>query len=155
MSETLQIGQLVPDFTLPGSSDQNVSLSNYRGRKVVLYFYPKNNTPACTQESCDFRDFHGDFEKWNTTVIGISPDPLKSHAKFAGKYELPFLLLSDEEHQVAEQFGVWQLKKLYGKEYFGIVRSTFLIDEEGKLKQAWRNVKVKGHIEAVLEAVQE
>ena len=149
----VQVGQLVPDFTLPGSNGEDVSLSDYRGKKVVIYFYPKDMTPGCTQESCDFRDYHGDYEKHHTVVLGISPDPLKSHAKFIEKHQLPFTLLSDEDHQVAEQFGVWQLKKNYGKEYMGIVRSTFLIDEEGKLMQEWRGVRVKGHIEAVLQAV--
>lgn len=153
MTEALPIGQAVPNFTLPGSNGQEVSLADYRGKKVVIYFYPKDMTPGCTQESCDFRDYHGDFEKFNTVVIGISPDPLKSHTKFIEKHQLPFTLLSDEEHQVAELFGVWQLKKNYGKEYMGIVRSTFLIDEEGKLMQEWRSVRVKGHTEEVLEAV--
>ncbi|MGZ9586812.1 thioredoxin-dependent thiol peroxidase [Paenibacillus marinisediminis] len=153
MTESLHIGQAVPNFTLPGSNGQDVSLNNYRGKKVVIYFYPKDMTPSCTQESCNFRDYHGDFEKHNAVVIGISPDPLKRHAKFIEKHQLPFLLLADEEHQVADLFGVWQLKKNFGKEYYGIVRSTFLIDEEGKLVQEWRAVKVKGHTEAVLQAV--
>ena len=153
VTEALRIGQAVPNFTLPGSNGQNISLADYRGKKVVIYFYPKDMTPGCTQESCDFRDYHGDFEKYNAVVLGISPDPLKSHAKFIEKHQLPFPLLSDEDHQVAELFGVWQLKKNFGKEYMGIVRSTFLIDEEGKLAQEWRSVKVKGHTEEVLAAV--
>lgn len=153
VTEALHIGQAVPNFTLPASNGQDVSLADYRGKKVVIYFYPKDMTPGCTQESCDFRDYHGDFEKYNTVVLGISPDPLKSHAKFIEKHQLPFTLLSDENHQAAELFGVWQLKKNFGKEYMGIVRSTFLIDEEGKLVQEWRSVKVKGHTEEVLAAV--
>ena len=153
MTESLHIGQAVPNFTLPSSNGQDVSLSDYRGKKVVIYFYPKDMTPTCTQESCSFRDYHGDFEKHNAVVIGISPDPLKRHAKFIEKHQLPFLLLADEEHQVADLFGVWQLKKTFGREYYGIVRSTFLVDEEGKLVQEWRAVKVKGHTEAVLQAV--
>lgn len=153
MTHTLQVGQAVPDFTLPGSNGEPVKLSDYRGKQVVIYFYPKDMTPGCTQESCDFRDTHSDFTAHHAVVLGISPDPLKSHARFIEKHGLPFTLLSDEEHQVAELFGVWQLKKNFGKEYMGIIRSTFLIDEEGKLKAEWRKVKVKGHTEEVLAAV--
>ncbi|MBD8500827.1 thioredoxin-dependent thiol peroxidase [Paenibacillus arenosi] len=153
MTEQAQLGQQI-DFTLPASNGEQVSLQDYRGKKVVIYFYPKDMTPGCTQESCDFRDYHGDFEKYNTVVLGISPDDLKSHNKFVAKHELPFLLLSDTEQTVAEQFGVWQLKKMYGREYYGIVRSTFLVDEEGRLVREWRNVKVNGHTQDVLEAVQ-
>lgn len=149
----IEVGQTVPDFTLPASNGGQVSLSDYCGKKVVIYFYPKDNTPTCTQESCDFRDYNGQFAKYNTEVLGISPDKIQSHLKFIDKHDLPFLLLSDIDHKVCEQFGVWQLKKLYGKEYMGVVRSTFLVNEEGKLMQAWRGVKVKGHTEAVLEAV--
>ena len=152
MSE-IQIGQLVGDFSLLASSGETVRLSSYRGKKVVIYFYPKDMTPGCTTESCDFRDYNGEFSSLNTEVIGISPDDLKSHGKFINKYELPFLLLSDTEHTVSEQFGVWKLKKMYGKEYMGVERSTFLIDEEGRLVQAWRSVKVDGHVAAVLDAV--
>ncbi|MFC4777973.1 thioredoxin-dependent thiol peroxidase [Paenibacillus sp. GCM10023252] len=148
----LEIGQEVPDFTLPASNGGEVSLSDYRGKKVVLYFYPKDNTPTCTTESCDFRDAHPSFEGVNAVVLGISPDDIKSHGKFIAKHELPFLLLSDTEQKICELFGVWQLKKLYGREYMGVVRSTFLIDEEGKLAAEWRGVKVKGHIQQVLEA---
>ena len=152
MSE-IQIGQLVGDFSLLASSGETVRLSSYRGKKVVIYFYPKDMTPGCTTESCDFRDYNGEFSSLNTEVIGISPDDLKSHGKFINKYELPFLLLSDTEHTVSEQFGVWKLKKMYGKEYMGVERSTFLIDEEGRLVQEWRSVKVDGHVSAVLDAV--
>lgn len=149
----IEIGEHVPDFTLPASNGKNVSLSDLRGRKVVLYFYPKNMTPGCTDEACSFRDSHARLEQAGAVVIGISPDPLKSHAKFIEKHSLPFLLLSDEEHTVSTLFGVWQLKKMYGREYMGIVRSTFLIDEEGRLVKEWRKVKVKGHVEEVLEAL--
>ena len=152
MSE-IQIGQLVGDFSLLASSGETVRLSSYRGKKVVIYFYPKDMTPGCTTESCDFRDYNGEFSSLNTEVIGISPDDLKSHGKFINKYELPFLLLSDTEHTVSEQFGVWKLKKMYGKEYMGVERSTFLINEEGHLVQEWRSVKVDGHVAAVLDAV--
>lgn len=141
------------DFTLQASNGEQVSLSNYLGKNVVLYFYPKDMTPGCTTESCDFRDFNGEFEKLNTVVLGISPDDLKSHNKFIAKYELPFLLLADTEQVVCNQFGVWQLKKMYGKEYMGVERSTFLINKDGEIVQEWRKVKVDGHVQEVLEAV--
>ncbi|ANY76520.1 peroxiredoxin [Paenibacillus ihbetae] len=149
----VEVGSPVPDFTLAASSGENVSLSDFRGRKVVLFFYPKNMTPTCTEEACSFRDHYGALKEAGAVVIGISPDPLKSHAKFIDKHSLPYLLLADEEHKVSELFGVWQMKKMFGREYMGIVRSTFLIDEKGKLAREWRKVKVKGHVEAVLEAV--
>ncbi|MFD1884491.1 thioredoxin-dependent thiol peroxidase [Paenibacillus wenxiniae] len=152
MSE-LQIGQPAPDFTLEASGGKEISLSDYRGRKVVLYFYPKDNTSSCTQEACDFRDSTAGYEQHGAVVLGVSPDSVKSHDKFTAKHELPFPLLADPDHAVAEAYGVWQLKKMYGKEYEGIVRSTFLIDEDGNLQQEWRNVKVKGHVDAVLEAI--
>ncbi|MFD1988657.1 thioredoxin-dependent thiol peroxidase [Paenibacillus nicotianae] len=152
MSE-LQVGQQVPEFTLEASGGQEISLSDYRGKKIVLYFYPKDSTPGCTQEACDFRDSSAAYEQKGAVVLGISPDPVKSHDKFAQKYELSFPLLSDPDHAVAEAFGVWQLKKMYGKEYEGIVRSTFLIDEEGILIKAWYKVKVKGHTEEVFAAL--
>ncbi|MGC5776765.1 thioredoxin-dependent thiol peroxidase [Paenibacillus pabuli] len=152
---TLIEGQLAPDFELPSSTGETVKLSDYRGQRVLLYFYPKDMTSSCTQQACDFRDRHEEFKGLNTVILGVSTDPMKRHDKFIAKYGLPFILLSDEEHQVAEQYGVWQLKKLYGKEYMGLVRSTFLIDEEGVLLKSWLKVRVKGHIEAALEAVKE
>ncbi|OPA75531.1 thioredoxin-dependent thiol peroxidase [Paenibacillus selenitireducens] len=151
----LQLGQPIPDFTLPASNGENVSLSDYRGKKLVIYFYPKSSTPACTQESCDFRDFTGEFSKYNTEVIGISGDASKLQLKFIAKNELPFLLLADTEHEVCRLFGVWQWKKLYGREFEGIVRSTFVVDEEGKLAAEWRKVRVKEHVHQVLEAVKQ
>jgi peroxiredoxin Q/BCP len=141
------------DFTLHASNGQQVSLSDYRGKNVVLYFYPKDMTPGCTTESCDFRDYNGEFEKLNAIVLGVSPDDLKSHTKFINKYELPFLLLADTEQVVSNQFGVWQLKKMYGKEYMGVERSTFLINKDGEIVREWRKVKVDGHVQEVLEAV--
>lgn len=150
----VEIGNVVPDFTLPASNGENVSLNDFRGKKVVLYFYPKNMTPACTNEACGFRDNYRALQQEGAIVLGISTDPLKSHDKFIQKYDLPFLLLSDEEHVVSDLFGVWQLKKMYGREYEGIVRSTFLIDETGKLVREWRKVKVAGHVEEVLQALQ-
>jgi peroxiredoxin Q/BCP len=151
--ETTQ--RIAPDFTLPASNGSNVSLRDYRGKKLVIYFYPQDNTPTCTQESCDFRDYNGKFAEIGVEVMGISPDDLKAHDKFITKHELPFLLLSDPDHQVAEQFGVWAWKKLYGREYMGIVRSTFLIDEEGRIVKEWSKVRVKNHVQSVLAAITE
>jgi peroxiredoxin Q/BCP len=147
----IEVGKKAPDFKLPASNGETVKLSDYRGKKVVIYFYPKDNTPTCTQQACDFRDAYPAMADSNTVVLGISPDPVKSHEKFIGKQGLPFLLLSDEEHKVCEKYGVWQMKKLYGREYMGVVRSTFLIDEKGKLVREWRGVKIKGHVQQVAD----
>lgn len=147
----IEVGKKAPDFKLPASNGETVKLSDYRGKKVVIYFYPKDNTPTCTQQACDFRDAYPAMADSNTVVLGISPDPVKSHEKFIGKQDLPFLLLSDEEHKVCEKYGVWQMKKLYGREYMGVVRSTFLIDEKGKLVREWRGVKIKGHVQQVAD----
>ncbi|MBP2001723.1 peroxiredoxin Q/BCP [Paenibacillus shirakamiensis] len=152
---TIQIGEKVPDFVLPATGGGQIKLSQYLGQKVVLYFYPKDMTPGCTQQACDFRDSAAHFTNKGAVLLGISADSVKSHDKFADKYTLPFPLLSDEDHHVSTQFGVWQTKKMYGKEFEGIVRSTFLIDEEGRLVQAWRKVKVAGHTAEVLKAVEE
>lgn len=149
----VKLGQTVPEFKLPASGGDEISLSQFRGQKVVIYFYPKNMTPACTQEACDFRDLSSVFAEHNTVVLGISGDTVTSHDKFIMKKELTFPLLSDVDHEVCRMFGVWQTKKLYGREYEGIVRSTFLIDEEGRLLREWRGVRVKGHTDEVLEAV--
>ncbi len=138
------------DFTLPNAQGDLISLSDYRGKKVVLYFYPKDSTPGCRTEACDFRDATEAFAAKNTVILGISADSQKRHQNFISKYELPFELLSDVEHTVCEQYGVWQLKKNYGKEYYGIVRSTFLINESGELIQEWRSVKVKDHVAEAL-----
>ncbi|MEC0093557.1 thioredoxin-dependent thiol peroxidase [Paenibacillus macquariensis] len=152
--ELLQIGQSAPTFTLMASNGEKVSLSDYLGRKVVLYFYPKNMTPGCTTEACNFRDANSDIENLGAVILGISPDEVKSHGKFIERNDLPFLLLSDVDHAVSELYGVWQLKKMYGREYLGIVRSTFLIDEDGILMKEWRKVKVAGHSEEVLTTLQ-
>lgn len=144
-----------PTFTLPNAQGETISLEDYRGKKVVLYFYPKDSTPGCTTEACDFRDATQAFEENNTVILGVSADSQKRHQNFIAKYELPFQLLSDVDHEVCEQYGVWQLKKNYGKEYFGIIRSTFLIDESGEIVKEWRSVKVKDHVAEALQYVQE
>jgi len=152
---TVEIGSKAPDFELPASNGETVKLSDFRGKHVVLYFYPKDMTPGCTTEACDFRDKHESFAELNAVILGVSPDPLDRHAKFIEKYDLPFLLLADEEHKAAEAYGVWTLKKNFGKEYMGIERSTFIIDKEGTLVKEWRKVKVKGHVEEALEYIKE
>ncbi|MEF3355751.1 thioredoxin-dependent thiol peroxidase [Paenibacillus sp. GYB006] len=152
---SIKIGSEAPDFVLKGAGDQLLKLSDFRGKRVILYFYPKDMTAGCTDEACQFRDEYTSFEALNTVIIGVSGDSLKQHEKFIAKYNLPFILLSDEDHKVAELYGVWQLKKMYGKEYMGIVRSTFVIDEQGILTKEWRKVKVKGHIEEALEYIKQ
>jgi len=150
---SVEIGKKAPDFKLPASNGETVSLSDYKGKKVVLYFYPKDLTPGCTTEACDFRDQFEDLNSNNVVVLGVSPDPLAKHAKFIEKHQLPFLLLSDEDHHVAEEYDVWKLKKNFGKEYMGIERTTFLIDEDGKLENVWRKVKVKNHVDEVKQFI--
>ena len=149
------LGELAPDFELPASTGKKIKLSKLRGKKIVLYFYPQDMTPTCTQESCDFRDYNGKLKRAGAVVLGISPDDLKRHAKFIEQYELPFPLLADTELEVCKLYGVWALKKLYGREYMGVERSTFLIDAEGKLVREWRKVRIKGHVDQVLAAVKE
>ncbi|UII57829.1 thioredoxin-dependent thiol peroxidase [Cytobacillus spongiae] len=149
------IGELAPDFEVEASNGEKVKLSDFRGKNVVLYFYPKDMTPGCTTQACDFRDQHESFKEVNAVILGVSPDPLNRHDKFIEKHGLPFLLLSDEDHQLAEAYDVWKLKKNFGKEYMGIERSTFLIDRDGKLIKEWRKVKVKGHVEEALTYIKE
>lgn len=151
----VQVGELVPDFRLPADEGEEIALSEFRGRKVVLYFYPRDMTPACTRQACDFRDQSEALLEQGAVVLGISGDSVKSHDKFKAKHGLNFPLLADEDHRVSRMFGVWQLKKLYGREYEGIVRSTFLIDEEGRLQKEWRGIRVAGHVEKVLEALRD
>ncbi|WP_263141123.1 peroxiredoxin [Pseudomonas sp. RIT-PI-AD] len=148
------LDQPVADFTLSATGGTSVSLSALKGQQVVLYFYPKDSTPGCTTQGQGFRDAHGDFLAANTLVFGVSRDGLKSHENFKGKQGFPFELLSDKEEALCRQFEVIKLKKLYGKEYLGIDRSTFLIDKDGVLRQEWRGVKVPGHVETVLAAAQ-
>ncbi|NIK79475.1 peroxiredoxin Q/BCP [Paenibacillus castaneae] len=149
----LQAGDKVPNFKLQASNGKEVELSDYAGKKLVIYFYPKDMTPGCTTESCDFRDFNGEFAANNAEVIGISPDDLSSHEQFVNMHQLPFLLLSDTNHSVSQLFGVWKLQTWNDKEFMGIARSTFLIDEKGTLVKEWRSVSVDGHVREVLEAV--
>jgi peroxiredoxin Q/BCP len=150
---TIEVGDKAPDFTLPTDGDGTVTLSKLKGKKVVLYFYPKDDTSGCTAEACAFRDLFPRFKKMDATVIGISRDSVKSHDKFKKKYELPFTLASDEAGKVTEEYGVWVEKSMYGRKYMGIERATFLIDEKGKVQQIWRKVKVPGHADEVMKAV--
>ncbi|MFG6117515.1 thioredoxin-dependent thiol peroxidase [Halobacillus sp. MO56] len=152
---SVEVGKKAPDFELQASNGEKVKLSDYRGKNVVLYFYPKDMTPGCTTEACDFRDHHESFGDVDAVILGVSPDPVNRHEKFIEKHELPFLLLADEDKQAAEAYDVWKLKKNFGKEYYGIERSTFIIDKEGNLVKEFRKVRVKGHVEAALEYIRE
>ena len=145
------IDQPVSDFNIPATGEQTVSLSGLKGKHVVIYFYPKDSTPGCTTEGQGFRDHYADFQAANTEVFGVSRDSLKSHENFKAKQAFPFELLSDKDEVLCQLFDVIKLKKLYGKEYLGVDRSTFLIDKDGVLRHEWRGVKVPGHVEAVLE----
>ncbi|MDR7027785.1 thioredoxin-dependent thiol peroxidase [Rhizobium rosettiformans] len=148
----LTAGDMAPDFSLPRSGGGTISLSDFAGKPVVLYFYPKDDTSGCTTEAIDFSGLAGEFEKIGATVIGVSPDSVKSHDKFAAKHNLSVVLAADEEHKALEAYGVWKEKSMYGKTYMGVERSTFLIDKAGKVAEVWRKVKVPGHAEAVLKA---
>ncbi|MFU7516590.1 thioredoxin-dependent thiol peroxidase [Clostridium sp. HCS.1] len=149
----MEIGNLAPDFALMGSDGKEHKLTDYRGKKVILYFYPKDNTPGCTTEACDFRDNINQINNLNAVVLGISKDNLSSHNKFIEKFNLPFVLLSDEDKVVCDLYDVIKEKNMYGKKVLGIERSTFIIDENGKLIKEFRKVKVKGHIEEVLSSL--
>ena len=151
---TLNTGDQAPAFTLPGDGSHDIALSDYRGRNVVLYFYPKDSTPGCTTEGKDFSVLLDDFSKTNTVVIGMSKDSVKRHDNFIAKQELKVRLASDESGETIEAYGVWILKKLYGREYMGIERATFLIDTNGTIQNVWHKVRVKGHAAEVLEAAQ-
>lgn len=151
----LEIGDKVPDFCLPNQDEVEICLRDLLGKWIVLYFYPKDSTPGCTTEAIDFTTHLKEFEELGSIVIGVSADSPKKHRNFIEKKNLGITLLSDEEHKVLEQFGVWQLKKNYGREYMGIVRSTFIIDPDGIIRAKWEKVKVKGHVEEVLEKLKE
>ncbi len=149
----VETGQPAPDFTLPDQNGVMVTLSSLKGKPVVLYFYPRDDTPGCTREACAFRDARADYEKAGARVLGVSPDTSASHEKFARKFELPFTLLADTEKKVCESYGVWQEKTLYGKKSMGVVRSTFVIDRDGVVRKVFPRVKVDGHADAVLKAL--
>jgi peroxiredoxin Q/BCP len=150
---SLDVGDKAPDFTLPTDGGGSVTLSKLKGKKVVLYFYPKDDTTGCTAEACAFRDIFPRFKKMDAAVIGISRDSVASHDKFKKKYELPFTLAADTEGKVTEAYGVWVEKSMYGRKYMGIERATFVIDEKGKIAQIWHKVKVPGHADEVMKAV--
>lgn len=149
----LKPGRKAPDFKLKDTDGNTIQLSDYIGQYVVLYFYPKDDTPGCTKEACSFRDDYADFKKNKIAVFGISPDDEKSHQKFTAKYKLPFPLLSDPDHKVAEKYGAWGLKKLYGREYEGILRSTFIIDQKGMIAHVFDKVKVDTHATDVFNVI--
>jgi thioredoxin-dependent peroxiredoxin len=146
-------GKPAPDFELQSDSGETVKLSDLRGKQVVLYFYPKDDTPGCTAQACGIRDAYGEFEREGAVVLGVSPDDESSHVKFKDKYELPFTLLADSDHAVAERYGVWAEKTYMGKKYMGIDRSTFVIDEDGTVKKAMHKVKPDSHADDVLAAL--
>jgi peroxiredoxin Q/BCP len=151
----VQEGHPVTAFSRPDADEVEVSSDSLKGRWIVLYFYPKDDTSGCTAEACEFRDDIPRFDGMDAAVVGVSPDPPKSHRKFRDKYDLNFTLLADEDHSLAEAFGVWKEKSMYGRKYWGIERSTFLIDPAGVLRREWRKVKAKGHAEAVRSALEE
>ncbi len=146
-------GQEAPDFELTSDAGETVKLSDLRGKPVVLYFYPKDDTPGCTTQACGIRDAYGEFERAGAVVLGVSPDDERSHVKFRNKYELPFTLLADTEHEVADRYGVWGEKKFMGKKYMGVNRSTFVIDEGGKVKKVFEKVRPATHADDVLAAL--
>jgi peroxiredoxin Q/BCP len=149
-----KVGQLAPDFTLPADDGTEVQLKALRGQPVVLYFYPKDNTPGCTAEACDFRDLFPRFRKGKAVVLGVSPDSVRKHQNFRKKFDLPFTLLADTDHAVAERYGVWGEKTFWGRKYMGVLRTTFLIDAAGKIARVWEDVSVEGHADEVARALQ-
>ncbi|MFL2771606.1 MAG: thioredoxin-dependent thiol peroxidase [Rhodospirillaceae bacterium] len=149
-----KMGSKAPDFKIKVDDKESVTLKDFKGKNLILYFYPKDDTPGCTKEACSFRDTYPLFKGINAEILGISKDSIGKHEKFRSKYNLPFILASDEEGVACQSYGVWKEKNMYGRKYMGIERSTFLIDEKGMLMAEWRKVKVKGHAEEVLEAAQ-
>lgn len=152
----LQPGDKAPDFRLSAvtrGGDTTIGLSDFRGRSLVLYFYPKDDTPGCTKEACDFRDLSAEFEAKGAAIVGVSPDPAKKHGKFIEKFALPFPLLADTEKAACEAYGVWVEKSMYGRKYMGVERTTFLIDGDGIIRQVWPKVKVTGHAAEILEQI--
>ncbi len=150
---TIALNKKAPNFSVAATGEQTLSLKDFKGKNLVIYFYPKDNTPGCTTQGQNFRDLYSKFQDANTEILGVSRDSVRTHENFKKKHEFPFDLLSDADETMCNAFDVIKLKKLYGREYMGIERSTFLIDDKGKLRQEWRKVKVKGHVDEVLEAV--
>ena len=155
MGEFLEPGTKAPAFNLKSDSGKAVKLSDFKGQPVVLYFYPKDDTPGCTREACAFRDLRSEMEKAGAVVLGVSPDTVESHGKFRDKYRLNFPLLADEGHELADKYGAWREKNMYGKKSMGIQRSTYLIGPDGKVVRVWKKVNVDGHDAAVLEAIKQ
>jgi peroxiredoxin Q/BCP len=151
----LKVNEKAPDFTLSNQDGENVSLSDFKGKKVVLYFYPKDDTPGCTTEACAFRDVYDDILDLGAVVLGVSADDAQSHTKFKQKYNLPFHLLADTDKEVLEAYGAWGEKKMYGKTHMGVIRSTYLIDEDGKVAHVWPKVTPKNHADEVLDALKQ
>ena len=151
----IEVGKKAPEFSLLNQDGKKISLKDYLGKKVVLYFYPKDDTSGCTKEACNFRDEFPKFTKTKAVIFGVSPDSVKSHKKFAEKYDLNFDLLADEEKKVVEKYEVWKEKSMYGRKYMGVERTTFIIDEKGKIKTIFNKVKVDGHNKEVLEALKD
>ena len=148
---SIEVGQMAPDFTLPTDEGNSLSLKDLKGTKVILYFYPKDDTPGCTKEACEFRNIWSQLSQSGTVILGISKDSVKAHQSFKQKYNLPFTLLSDKEYNVCEQYEVWVDKNRFGKKYKGIERTTFLIDDQGVIAAVWPKVRVEGHVDKVLE----
>ncbi|NVJ68437.1 MAG: peroxiredoxin [Gammaproteobacteria bacterium] len=155
MTAKIQLNKKAPNFSVAATGEQTLSLKDFKGKNLVIYFYPKDNTPGCTTEGQNFRDLYQQFQDLNTEILGVSRDSVRVHENFKKKHEFPFELLSDPDEIMCQAFDVIKLKKLYGREYMGIERSTFLIDAAGKLRQEWRKVKVKGHADEVLKAVED
>jgi thioredoxin-dependent peroxiredoxin len=148
-----KVGSVAPDFTLPDQDGRRISLAELRGRKVILYFYPKDDTPGCTTQACELRDRQPEIEARGAVVLGVSPDSVASHRRFADKFGLPFTLLADEDHAVAEAYGIWKEKSMYGRKYWGVERTTFVIDEQGRIAEVLEKVKPAEHVDQLLELV--
>lgn len=146
----VKVGDRAPDFTGLTDTGEKIELKDLHGKTVVLYFYPRDNTPGCTIEACGFRDSFAAFKEKDVEILGVSPDSVKSHQKFKARFKLPFTLIADDDHKIAEQYGAWQEKSMYGRKYMGIVRSTFVIDPQGKIAEVYEKVKVRGHVQDVL-----
>lgn len=150
-----QEGHKAPDFNLPASNGVNISLKNLKGKDVVVYFYPKDDTPGCTTEACGLRDSFKEIEKLNAVILGVSPDSIKSHEKFIGKFQLPFPLLADEDKKMCRDYGVWVEKSMYGKKYMGVARTTFIINKEGRIAKIFEKVKPEGHNQEIISALKQ